>query len=535
MQEQVERAKAPRFPIVGGIWLALLVMAVLLQWRAGAFESGFGGHPDEGAHFVTGLMVRDYLVSGISQHPMRYAEDYYAHYPKVALGHYPPGFYALEAIWLRVFPVSRVSVLLLMATLCGIFGTLVFSLAVCRIGSFVVGAAAAVLAVVLPLTQTMTSRVMADLLVAILVLLAAWSFLRYVERGRWVDSLAYGLCAAAAVMTKGSALFLGLLPAAVILLTGRYRMLGKWTLWVAVLPVVLICGPWLWYSSGITSEGMTDRGMVEHARLAAPYFAHQTMRVLGVALGVSAVGGMVRVLSRPAMRREPFWAVTVATPLCLIAFHCAIPAGLEPRYLLPAVPFLLLLAVAGCGWLVAAIDCRRQAVAAWGIGSGVIGMFAWETFTIPRKDFGDYRLELRTLEELAAGGREGLNLLVASDARGEGAFISAVAMMDARRPSHTVARCSKVLSSSDWLGRGYREAFETDDQLRAFLDDADYDGILVDESIPEQHLSPHHARLARVLAASGEFVRAVGPSGSPEPHGVRGTRNSLYKRLAENP
>ncbi|NIP96904.1 MAG: hypothetical protein GWO24_27105, partial [Akkermansiaceae bacterium] len=65
--------------------------------------------------------------------------------------------------------------------------------------------------------------------------------------------------------------------------------------------------------------------------------------------------------------------------------------------------------------------------------------------------------------------RQSFKLLVSADARGEGAFISEVAILDGNRPSHTVERSSKTLSKSDWLGRGYQEAFATDQQLLSFL------------------------------------------------------------------
>ena len=68
---------------------ALLVFSavvLVMQWQRGAADEEFGGHPDEAAHYVTGLMVGDYLRAGMNQSPMAYAENYYTHYPKVALG-----------------------------------------------------------------------------------------------------------------------------------------------------------------------------------------------------------------------------------------------------------------------------------------------------------------------------------------------------------------------------------------------------------------------------------------------------------------
>ena len=47
------------------LWLLLLALATALQCHNGAYSSEFAGHPDEAAHVVTSLMIRDYLVEGL--------------------------------------------------------------------------------------------------------------------------------------------------------------------------------------------------------------------------------------------------------------------------------------------------------------------------------------------------------------------------------------------------------------------------------------------------------------------------------------
>jgi hypothetical protein len=50
-----------------------LGFVVLLQAAAGAYRSGFGGHPDEAAHLITALMVRDFLAGLDYRHPWDFA------------------------------------------------------------------------------------------------------------------------------------------------------------------------------------------------------------------------------------------------------------------------------------------------------------------------------------------------------------------------------------------------------------------------------------------------------------------------------
>ena len=78
-------------------------ITVLLQWASGTYHSDFGGYPDEPGHYVTGLMVRDYIAAGFPDSPSRFAENYYLHYPKVAIGHWPPVFYSIQAAWMLIF------------------------------------------------------------------------------------------------------------------------------------------------------------------------------------------------------------------------------------------------------------------------------------------------------------------------------------------------------------------------------------------------------------------------------------------------
>jgi hypothetical protein len=73
-----------------GVFLAV---AVAFQWLGGVYQSEFGGHPDEPAHYVTGLFVRDAIatvaacIKERSARPLaRFASkdapgSFYDHYP----------------------------------------------------------------------------------------------------------------------------------------------------------------------------------------------------------------------------------------------------------------------------------------------------------------------------------------------------------------------------------------------------------------------------------------------------------------------
>ena len=179
----------------------LLSLTLILQVRSGAYGSDFGGHSDEAAHVVTGLMVRDYLAGPVWQgtHPMRFAEEYYSRFPKVAIGHYPPGYYLVEGLWLLPSRTGTAA-LLLPAFLTSLAALTIFIASRCLM-RFPAAIAASILFPLMHLVQTYTAIVMSDMLLVILCLLATLAFSRFLATGgaRW--SLAFGLMAAAAILT----------------------------------------------------------------------------------------------------------------------------------------------------------------------------------------------------------------------------------------------------------------------------------------------------------------------------------------------
>jgi len=91
--------------------VALLILILLRQYQSGAYRVEFDSNPDESAHYVTALMVREFLASP-DTHPMAFAENYYLHYPKVAFGVWPPLHDLSLGLWMTVTSNSRLSTIL---------------------------------------------------------------------------------------------------------------------------------------------------------------------------------------------------------------------------------------------------------------------------------------------------------------------------------------------------------------------------------------------------------------------------------------
>jgi hypothetical protein len=473
--------KTPPGWFAGVLFSLLFLTSLGFQIHSGAWRSDFGGHADEAAHVVTSLMVRDYLAGGFLEtpHPKRYAEAYYERFPKVALGHYPPGFYLVASAGLLPFR-SGETLLVLMNLIAAGTGLLVWSLGRRLLEHDGQAALIAFLYIVLPQTRTYTAIIMADLLLVFLGLLAALSFHSFLRSGSARDALFFGLAAAGAILTKGSGIGLALLPPVALLLSGK----GKWflspRLWLAPVPVLVLALPWMLFSMGITQEGMQASDPLEWFLAAAPFYGSALLReggwVAAAAVLVAAGAGGLRILRHRQSLQEAeavLWALVV----CGIVIPLMVPAGLDARYLMPVMPVILLLG---------ALQLRRLAAGNRpALGTPVAALFALLVFgetlrPVQKLYTGASAAVQRILEEASKDPSDGppSSVLAVSNATGEGALIAAAAL--AAPDSLTVARGSKLLSTSDWMGRGYRQTFETPQELMGILSEKGIDYLVCD-------------------------------------------------------
>ena len=219
-----------------------LLVVLLLQWFSFAYTREFGGDADEPAHYITGLMFHDYCAAGLPSGPMRFAESYYLHYPKVALGHWPPFFYVVQTLWTLPFGTSRISLMLLMAALTASLAVLV-ERAIAADHGLACSLIATGMLLCLPAIHYGESRVMSESLEALLCFAALRCWGRSLKgSSRW-GLLGFVCFAILAILTKGTGLSLAIVPGFSLLLLRRFRVFGKPSFWVCGLAVAVICLP----------------------------------------------------------------------------------------------------------------------------------------------------------------------------------------------------------------------------------------------------------------------------------------------------
>ena len=479
-------------------WLGFLVLSIGLQSWHGAYSSDLAGDPDEAAHAVTSLMVRDYLTQGLGQNPMRFASDYYNRFPKVALGHYPPGFYLLAGVWLLPF-ASIGSLLVFHAALIASLATLTMWCAL-RLMSCAMAVVTGLLLCVSAPIEKISLLIMSDVLVALFCLLAAVAFASFMDKPRITAALGFGLAAAFAILTKGSGWMLALLPPFAIALAGQWKLMLKPSLWIAPVPVVLLALPWQLYSYKMTEGGMSGLTLSQHFKMSVPYYLDAAMDSFGIPLLVLVAAGLAWRVYHVCQGRTggtmaaSLWALIITGLIIAVT----IPAGVSSRYFIPITAPVILFAV-WVAWQTAQCWLSPR-LSQWTAGLLVLVSLGigLSHKTIKKEAHGFHE----TMQRVARA--PGLTL-VCSDARGEGALVADAAFDSTLHASKDFAilRATKELSSQDWLGRGYTLAFQDDKALLDHLKKRQVRWVLIDDSVFGAYRQAHFDQLKRALNTEG--------------------------------
>jgi hypothetical protein len=502
--------------------LLLFIIALALIWLflsgSGALTSDLGGDPDEAAHAVTSLMIRDYLAEAPGQHPMKFAKAYYDHFPRVALGHYPPLYYLIAGPLLLPKVSIQVLFLLQALTLAGL-AALTFTIGR-RLMPAPLAAVAGLGAAALPVALKLVQHVMSDLMLALLCLWAAIEWANYLRTPTIRRALWWGIIAAAAILTKGSGMGLCLLPPLATVLAGEWRLLRTWSWWFAALPVAVLAGPWMLYSTGISKEGMTQLSPLQYFLDAVPFHLKAMPEVFGWIITLLALLGIAHgsILGWKRRRLSPEAASLLGLTVGIACILHFVPVGLSTRYLVTLAPVVMLAAMSG----LIQLPLRSH------LGKAALGIAVIITLVIskglPIKEVSGFDTAVK-LAGIPTTGAPMQNWLVSSDPRGEGAVIAAATFrLSQRAPANLrVYRGGKELSTSDWMGRGYRLAFDTPAALLGHLDARQITWIFVDKSMPEELRRPHDLLLEKALISSPsewklvskqDIIRRPGQQGS---------------------
>ncbi len=332
-------------------WFAALLVVTLLviagQWRSGAWSAGYGAYPDEPSHFLGGLMVHDFLISG-SRSPLAFARNYYLFQPYFAIGYWPPLFYVLEGLWMLVAGYSRISVMILSGAQSALVALLMFG-AVRRWVRAEVALAIAGSFLVIPSVEWSSSRVMTDVCVVLLCLATTLAAGRYFETRAWRWAILTGVAASLALLTKYLALYVLLPPALLIMIDRRWDLIRSVRTWSIAVIIAILCGPWVLWSRKFALIGW-DFQQVDLGQRALEIVAVLRADLGSVLAAMTVLTAFWILLHWGRLTAYSKRTARPAVSVCVIVLIYAGPSGIERRHFMPGYPGLLAVVALAIQW-----------------------------------------------------------------------------------------------------------------------------------------------------------------------------------------
>lgn len=514
--------------------ILLIAIAVGLALYAGVFNHELSGETDEAAHYVTGLLVHDYVLNGVSEGPMPFAADFYLHYPKVALGHWPPVFYVIQAAWMLPFGDSPNASLCLVLLMAAALSWLIYYSVRREFGSEPAALACGILFLLIPVVQMYSRMVMADMPVALFMFAATLAWARFMETEQRRFAIPFAVLSSLAILTKGNGYTLVFVPPFSIALTRRWRLIWNGNVWLSGAIVALLTIPWNLITRDLIVPTMQHNFGLRFLMEGSAFYIWKLLVLPGALMIFFAMAGIVFKVALPLWRSrvEPLWAAVFALLLGGEIFHSLVPAGLESRYLLPSFAGLILFMAAGIRWTAALAASKVPEKRTIYACAGVMAVVFFATvFYVPlKRSFG--------FDQVAASivDNPDLNqarILCSSGADGEGLLISELARRDKPRPAHLVVRGTQVLARMGWNGDNYTPLVRSTDEVQEVLDAVPADMVVLDRT-PGRTLMPHEALVASALAQPSWKLAAVFPREQKRTT-VPNARIEVYRRTGPTP
>jgi hypothetical protein len=306
---------------------------------------------DASRHAMNGVFLRDFLLEGGLLHPIAFARSYYQQYPAINVGFYPPFLYLSSVPFLTIFGASHAvsqAVVTLYALGAGVMVYLICQQAIDKLSAL----ATALAVMAMPAMALWSRQVQLDVPALALLLATAWALIGYLQTGRsrWLRATALflGLAMLTRVQAGYAAPAVGLL--ALFHLTLERRSLRVWVgaacLFLALaLPSIAS----VIYFSRVTGTlagampGMPALWSVDNWT----WYARELPDQISMPLVFLLVAGLVcAAITVVRCGLSIQMKVVAAFALASWVFFTVV-SNKEPRFNLPSLPFLFMLAAFG--------------------------------------------------------------------------------------------------------------------------------------------------------------------------------------------
>ena len=483
------------------LWLPSLIVAIVLSFFLHAFDSGLD-IGDETAHFLNSYFIWTYLTEGLGQNPLDYAKAFYLHYPMISIGHWPPLYYAYLSTWFFILPHTPES-LIFVNLVTSTLPALVLVMVLNRFLGSSWAVLGGLICVLTPITIENSIYLLLDQVLSGLVMIGMVIWIVYVRSLNIKFGLYFALIAAISILVKGNGWVLGFFPIVHIIVTRQFFVLLSWKTYISGLLALVLVIPWYFITYKISADGFNYEWGFDYFVYALPVFMNHLTNSIGLGVTLFAILGAyicIRHLQHGYFR--DLGIASVVLVITTLLFHSIIPVDTQARYIYPAVPACVLLAVIGAhalyNWL---FQMKRKIVFLSAITAALVLLFLPGFLHIlnisPKTD-----LEMDNAAELLIDSyKEGSVFVVDAHSAGEGSFIAELALRDSDR-KHYVIRTTELLSQSGFMGDDYILKAKTPEEVISKLSEVGASAVIMATGKSVELLSkryPHSEVLEKAL------------------------------------
>jgi hypothetical protein len=493
-------------PALGG-WCIGVLAGVLALFVTGAYTSGLSG-ADEPAHFLNSYFISTYLRGHTGANPLAFATDFYIHYPKISIGHWPPGYYGLVGLLFMVVPPTIQSALLINLVVSALPSAAV-AVMIARLWNRRAAFLGAGLYALTPLALEGQVYFMLDQILAACCIGATMVWIAYAARPAWRSALVFaGLCSFA-VLVKGNGWLLVFVPLYHIILTGKWRLLTLPHVYGAALAAALVVIPWYWLTSHIAADGFNYQAGLDYAALALSASAgHLVSNVGWVGMLLAALAMVAEYRKR--LQHPARWSVVsgcLSLILATLTLQSLVPVDIVSRYMAPALPAVLVLAMLGLRHVCDAMSNYASAAAGVAAAIALTGFITApgvsHLATRPTKP--DYQIA-KVMPLLATHLPHDV-VMIDGVSNAEGAFIAEMALQDPAL-RHYALRTSNLFAKTNFMGSRYGLKFPDPESVLAETRRLGVHNIVIVRTGPNPAF-PHSQQLLDALKLPASPFRRI--------------------------
>ena len=407
--------KAPWLPAAVVILLAIPLLA------HGIRRGDFYFNDDETLHAVGGLFFADVLHDWPITDPMHYGLRWYAHYPALGIGVWPPLVYLVEGIFFLVLGPSPVTARLAILSF-ALFGLYYWYRLVAKLLNQWAAVFATLLFALLPFVLIFERSVMLEVPALSLCIAATSSWLSYLESEEPKELYWFALFSALALLTKQLSIYLVLFCLLTLLTEKKLRLLRTRSMLVALGMILLLAGPFYVFAFRlaftVAKLDVIPKGN-EHLN-ALLFYPHALLVQLGLPLLVLSMVGIVTCRWWASTRLLRLIGAWIAA--CYLAFSFL--RDKDPRFAIYWIPAFLLLII---GPLTSSAVPRRARIITVPVLALLIAHETWVAWHFQREYVSGYEPIARKIME---NGRPGFVLF---DGQLPGNFVFYVRTLDPKR------------------------------------------------------------------------------------------------------